>query len=340
MGIYQQIEKIDLSKKQDVFDFLTQLSSEQFKNFFLNIKLLLPLYNQSNEILNVVKTNHNEALNIKNELQNIKNELQKEKREKEKVIKQLRKFMQNQKLKNASKYKEQQDREQKKTKILQRKRLSKRDIITRKEFFEMLAYTSKTNVKASRIRAALILLFYTGLRVSNLLVLTIDDVNQLLTKQTVTLPLIKRGPCDHRLFLSPDFIKTVKDHGQDCFNIIIKNRQQQGASPSDFFFSIAYKKNINGLQPEKQNKPLSRTSFTEEINRVMCNIGKRNDKKFSSHSFRTTLITNLIQNGVASENVRKIVGHQNLDSTAGYDRSTFSGKDIQKVYKALDIYND
>ena len=53
----------------------------------------------------------------------------------------------------------------------------------------------------SRKKAALILLYITGLRVSNLLLLKIHNIEDLFEKGSTTIPLIKRGSNKHLLAL-------------------------------------------------------------------------------------------------------------------------------------------
>lgn len=74
-----------------------------------------------------------------------------------------------------------------------------RDAMTAEEFKSVFSLVKGHSYVNSRIRIAivLLLLYYTGLRVSNLLVLKRCHLYELLNKQHTNVPMIKGGPQRH-----------------------------------------------------------------------------------------------------------------------------------------------
>ncbi len=54
-------------------------------------------------------------------------------------------------------------------------------------------------------------------------------------------------------------------------------------------------------------------------------------KHLRTHSFRASLVTQLLNQGVPIQNVKDIVGHTRLESTLKYNRSSLHVKDIDKI---------
>ena len=98
-----------------------------------------------------------------------------------------------------------QERERKEVIRNKRKKAQKqnlRDSVTEDEFFHILKSVKKDHFVPSRRKAGLILLYITGLKRSNLLLLKIHKIDQLFDKGSTTIPLIKRASNKHLLSLS------------------------------------------------------------------------------------------------------------------------------------------
>lgn len=74
-----------------------------------------------------------------------------------------------------------------------------RDSMNENEFKGILELVKPNNFVASRKKTALLLLYVTGLRVSQLLKFQIKHIQQLLDKGETTIPLIKRGHTFHNI---------------------------------------------------------------------------------------------------------------------------------------------
>lgn len=95
--------------------------------------------------------------------------------------------------------------EEKKEKWKTRRRLPKREPIT-KEIYDLLIQSSQkwrySNLyQSARLRLALALLLVTGIRISELLPLKINQVESLFTKNWISIDRAKRGPTNHKAFL-------------------------------------------------------------------------------------------------------------------------------------------
>jgi site-specific recombinase XerD len=71
--------------------------------------------------------------------------------------------------------------------------------------------SSDTFVQA-RIRLAMVLLYCTGLRISNLLVMTTKSLDEIFKKKTTTIPLIKGGRPNHVLIFESSYSKILDDN--------------------------------------------------------------------------------------------------------------------------------
>jgi len=69
-----------------------------------------------------------------------------------------------------------------------------RETIQEDDFFFILDLVKHSNFVGGRKKSAMILMYLTGLRVSNLLFFTVRHAMQLLETGETTIPLIKRGP--------------------------------------------------------------------------------------------------------------------------------------------------
>ena len=128
------------------------------------------------------------------------------------------------------------------------------------------------------MRLALALLLVTGIRISELLPLKMNQVESFFTKHWINIDRAKRGPANHKAFLS-------KEGGK-----IMKQRR------SDFEFLELFKDSDSYIfTAENSNKPLSREAFTNLINKFIKDCAGKMDQNphISSHSFRVGFIAQL-----------------------------------------------
>jgi integrase len=218
---------------------------------------------------------------------------------------------------------EREIKEAKKCKRLNAVKQRQRDAISPEEFDVILGMVGGTPYKGARIRVALLIMYYTGLRVSNLLKLTVNHVEDLVVRGQITLAILKRGPTRHRVELSNRAKRTLEEALPD---IGVLNR---GKSPNDYFFTAVPTK-------RKAGSSITRELFNREINSILIQASERLGKFLRSHSFRATFITDLLESGASIYQVKDIVGHSSIASTSVYQRSFLSQKELKKILSSYD----
>ena len=128
-----------------------------------------------------------------------------------------------------------------------------RDSISEEEFYFILELIKHKNFVPSRKITAYILLFVTGLRVSNLLILTVSHLKQLLNQGSTQISLIKKGPQRFALTLSSKGKELIKQYHKEFFLLMRDKEDNQFFFTTQVFF----------------DKPIHRASFDNEINAVL-----------------------------------------------------------------------
>ena len=172
--------------------------------------------------------------------------------------------------------------EEKKEKWKNRRRLPKREPITREIYDSLIQSSQKfkySNLyQRARLRLALALLLVTGIRISEFLPLKMKQVESLFTHNWISIDRAKRGPGNHKAFLTKEGSRIIKERRSD-FELL------QLLKKSDSYIFTA----------ENSKKPLAREAFTNLINKFLKDCSRRMDRNpnLSSHSFRVSFITQL-----------------------------------------------
>jgi len=194
-----------------------------------------------------------------------------------------------------------------------------RDSISSDDFQFILNSVKFTGFVPARKRAAFILLYSTGLRVSNLLALTINHIKELLDKGKTFIPLNKGGDPRHALALSPNGKKMLNQHLPDFSKLMA---DKEGTHP---LFTTQ-------MQLEK---PINRSSFDNELNHVLKKASLALHKHIRTHSFRATLITDLLET-TPIQVVKDIIGHRSIKTTVQYNRNKITEPQLHKVLSHID----
>lgn len=205
------------------------------------------------------------------------------------------------------------------------KRQPLREALTLEQFETLLTYVEGHSYKASRIRIALILLYYTGLRVSNLLVLKLFHIQELLHEKETHLPLIKGGSRRHFLSVGTQGKHFLDKYARDVIAL------QQGKTASEFFFTA----NPRIIKKPGPLKALDRSNFDVELNAVLKKASLHFGKHFRTHSFRATFVTDLLKAEVPIHKVREVIGHSDIKSTSTYQRSSVTQKEVRSIIAAV-----
>ena len=155
-----------------------------------------------------------------------------------------------------------QEREEKIGSRLKRqlaRKLPVRDSLTWGEFESVLELVEGDGYVVCRTRLALILLYYTGLRVSNLLLMKVFHYEELLAiaNKETTLPLIKKGSQRHFLNIGSDGVAFLNKHKSDM-KVLFKNKTRE-----DFIFTASPERKIS------KSISLRRESFDRDLNKVL-----------------------------------------------------------------------
>jgi integrase len=197
--------------------------------------------------------------------------------------------------------------EEKRIRRKNRKRLPKREPIT-KEIYQFLIREAESlpysnSFRGARLRLALALLLVTGIRIGELRTLKISQVKTLFDKSWIAIDRKKRGPASHKAFLT--------NEGK----IILKDRRKD-------LEMVSYFKNDHSFifTAQDSHKPLGQDAFNNIINRFIRSSANKLEGQplVRSHSFRIGFITQLWKDTNDIEFVRQAIGHVKIDTTSQY----------------------
>ena len=164
--------------------------------------------------------------------------------------------------------------------------------------------------RRSKDRAVALLLFYSGIRISECAALDLDDVYVIGRKHRIT---VRNGKGDR--YREIPLNSEVKEALQDW--LAERNTKFQDKITDDAFF----------LNP--QGKRLS----TASLDLIIRKIGQSCSVELSAHVLRHTCLTNLVRNGNDLVVVAEIAGHRRLETTRRYTLPT--SQDREKAMAGL-----
>lgn len=160
-----------------------------------------------------------------------------------------------------------------------RKRLPKRDPMTREIYQELIKVAEGPTYTHVRTRIAICILAVTGIRINELLPLKVSQLETLFKENWIAIDRSKRGPSNHKAFLTKEGKKIIQDRKKD-FQLIFLMKE-----PNAYVFT-----------PETNHfKKLRREVITTDINKVMHKVSRilSGQPNITSHSFRVGYITQL-----------------------------------------------
>ena len=202
---------------------------------------------------------------------------------------------------------ERQEKEIRKQARANRKRLPKRDPMTGEIYKKLIQAAEGPTYSHVRTRVALCILAVTGIRINELLPLKVNQLQTLIEENWIAIDRSKRGPSNHKAFLTKEGKKLIQDRQKD-FELIFLMKE-----PSSYVFT----------SEAQHTKPLGRVVVTKDVNKIMRQVSKQlNDKpNITSHSFRIGYITQLWNDTKDIEFVKQTIGHRKLDTTSAYVKS-------------------
>jgi len=200
--------------------------------------------------------------------------------------------------------KEREEKAARREKWSKRKRLPKRDPINSEIYNLLIKESEGPTYIATRTRIAICLLTVNGIRVGELLSLKVGQLETLVEEGWISINRLKRGPANHKAFLTSEGKKLVKARKRDF----------------EFLFLMKDKDSYLFTSDRKPNQMLRRQTITMDVNKVMHSVSNLLPSKpnITSHSFRIGYISQLWKDTKDIEFVRQTIGHRNLNSTSAY----------------------
>lgn len=181
------------------------------------------------------------------------------------------------------------------------------------EIEQLFAAARQSNVNhAFRNQVIILLLYVSGMRISELVMLRLSDVDELAGAIRV------QGKGDkERLIPIPAQVFTVLRTYIDTARASYLARSEN--QHSDYLFPVVYKKKC---------VPISRQSCWLVLNKIWRMTG--NDRSISPHQLRHSLATHLLARGVDLRSLQLILGHEHLATVQIYTHVNTSG--LRTVY--------
>ena len=179
-------------------------------------------------------------------------------------------------------------------------------VLTSKEVELLLDQPKDVDLKGTRDKAMLEFAYATGMRVTEIISLNIDDVN--LEEGYVT---CKTGNKQRTIPLGTMSLNALKEYVDDARDVLIKNDDEK-----------ALFVNVNGGR-------LTRQGFWKIIKYYKEQAHITND--ITPHVLRHSFATHLLQNGADLKAIQTMLGHSDISSTQVYMQ--FQDEGLKNIYK-------
>ena len=194
------------------------------------------------------------------------------------------------------------------TEGIQSPKIEKRvpNVLTSKEVALLLEQPKNVDLKGTRDKAMLEFAYATGMRVTEIISLNIDDIN--LEQGYAT---CRNGKKERTVPIGNMSLKALKDYMLNARNVMIKNEDEK-----------ALFVNVNGQR-------LTRQGFWKIIKyyKEQAHI----DKDITPHVLRHSFATHLLQNGADLKSIQTMLGHSDILSTQIYMQ--FQDETLKNIYK-------
>ena len=194
------------------------------------------------------------------------------------------------------------------TEGIQSPKIEKRvpSVLTSKEVALLLDQPKNVDLKGTRDKAMLEFAYATGMRVTEIISLNIEDVN--LERGYAT---CKNGKKERTIPLGNMSLKALKDYVENARDIMIKDENEK-----------ALFVNVNGQR-------LTRQGFWKIIKyyKEQAHI----EKDITPHVLRHSFATHLLQNGADLKSIQTMLGHSDILSTQVYMQ--FQDESLKNIYK-------
>jgi len=181
------------------------------------------------------------------------------------------------------------------------------DVLTKEEVNLLLSQPNQDNFKGSRDKAMLELLYATGIRVSEIVSLNLDNLDLNLAY------LHLKSSEDERVIPIGSYaLKYLINYINNYRNTVLKDENE-----------VALFLNYNGGRLTRQGFWKIIKEYTKESNI---------DKKITPHTLRHSFAVHLLQNGADIKTVQEMLGHSDISTTQMYYFAT-NNKELKDVYE-------
>lgn len=184
-----------------------------------------------------------------------------------------------------------------------------RTYLTQKEMKIFIDSIEKSTDKGVEERVVIYLLYYCGLRVSELIELTTNNINE----QDQVIKVLGKGNKERYLPFKDEVLEAIKDY----MNNIRCNRN--------------FKRMNKNLLLNKHGNPVTRSYIYKIVQEVALRSGI--NKNIHPHTLRHSFATHLIENGAELRVVQDMLGHEQATTTQIY---THLSED--KLLEAYDLF--
>jgi integrase/recombinase XerD len=179
-------------------------------------------------------------------------------------------------------------------------------ILTNKEIELLLAQPACVDEKGYRDKAMLELMYATGIRVSELIELNLDDVN--IEVGVIKCANAKKGRV---IPLYPAALKALKTYLKDIRSSMLADPEEQ-----------ALFVNVNGAR-------MSRQGFWKILKHYQQTAGI--EKEITPHTLRHSFAVHLLENGADIDSLQELMGHCDISSTQLYTQMV--NQKLKSVYE-------
>jgi len=167
----------------------------------------------------------------------------------------------------------------------------------------LLAANKDTSLKGVRNKVMLYLLYATGMRVSELVSLTLGQ----LQFDTGFVKIMGKGSKERMVPLPRNVLELLRYYLDHVYPNLLPVAALELAPSKQYLFSVVYNHEV---------KPLSRQLLWLHVKKVLLLAGIT--KNISPHSLRHSLATHLLQQGADLRSLQMLLGHQNLATVQIY----------------------
>lgn len=188
---------------------------------------------------------------------------------------------------------------------------------------KMLQIPDVSTINGLRDRAIMELFFSSGMRISELISLDVDQLSSLKDKnsqKTHELSIVGKGKHVRTIFISPraaEWLRRYLEARHDVFKPLFKNFRSK----------------------DEDNSRLSARYIQSMISR--CAVLAGLSKKVTPHTLRHSYATNLLSHGADLRSVQELLGHKNVSTTQVYTHVTNKRlRDIHEKFHGKRDVND